>query len=103
MRMNLYTIRLCRTDEYGKLIDFFRKYWSENHVFCRNKEIFEFQHGDGQNGTYDFVTAVHNETGEIHAVLGYISSSRYDNGDPAKPQAVYGALWKVRKDIHNKR
>lgn len=104
MKLNLYTIRLCKFDEYEKLVEFFRKYWSEKHVFCRNKEIFEFQHGCGasRDGAFDFIVAVHNDTGEIHAVLGYISSSRYDGGDVKKPNAVYGALWKVREDIQNK-
>lgn len=101
MKLNLYTIRLCRKDEYEKLIDFFRHYWSENHIFCKNREIFEFQHGKAETGTYDFVIAVHNETQEIHAVLGYITSSRYDLGNPQNPEAVYGALWKVRDDVNN--
>ena len=39
---------------------------------------------------------------EFHAVLGYISSSTYDGGSPDKPDAVHGALWKVRDDVHNK-
>lgn len=101
MKFKLYTIRRCRANEYEKLVKFFREYWGENHVFCRNKEIFEFQHGDAREGEYDFVIAVHNETDEIHAVLGYISSSRYDRGDINKPESVSGALWKVRDDIDN--
>lgn len=102
MKLALYTIRLCRKDEYEALVFFFRKYWSENHVFCRNREIFEFQHGDAGDGEYDFIIAVHNETGEIHAVLGFISSSRYDEGNKEMPKFVSGALWKVRDDVSNK-
>ena len=77
MKLKNYTVRLCRKDEYDKLISFLHDYWSPNHVFCRNKEIFEFQHGKAENGTYDFVIAVNNETDDIHAVLGFIASSRY--------------------------
>ena len=102
MKLQLYTIRLCKHDEYDKLVDFFRKYWSEKHVFCRNKEIFEFQHVDASDGAYDFIIAEHNETGEIHAVLGYISFSRYDGGSMEKPEAISGAIWKVRDDVQNK-
>ncbi len=101
MNLKLYTIRLCKADEYEKLVMFFKEYWSENHVFCRNKEIFEFQHGNAQDGEYDFIIAVHNETEEIHAVLGYISSSRYDMGSKENPLFVSGALWKVRDDVQN--
>ena len=101
MKLHDYTIRLCKREEYDKLVDFFRNYWSPNHVFCRNKEIFEFQHGRAEKGYYDFIIGIHNETQEIHAVLGFISSSTYDGTDPSKPKSVYGALWKVRDDIHN--
>ncbi len=101
MKLKLYTIRLCEKDEYDKLIDFFRSYWSKNHVFCRNKQIFEFQHGNGQNGGYDFIVAEHNLSHEFHAVLGFISSSRYDGGQLEKPMSVAGALWKVRNDVRN--
>ncbi len=102
MKLALYTIRLCKKDEYEALVCFFKKYWSENHVFCRNREIFEFQHGDAKNGEYDFIIAVHKETGGIHAVLGFISSSRYDEGNKDRPKFVSGALWKVRDDVFNK-
>lgn len=101
MDLKLYKIRLCRREEYKKLVDFLRKYWDKNHVFCRNREIFEFQHGDASNGEYDFIVAVHNETNEIHAVLGFISTSRYDGKDAENPEAVFGALWKTRNDIYN--
>lgn len=101
MKLSFYTIRFCKKDEYNKLVDFIHDYWDENHVFCRNKDIFEFQHGDACEGEYDFIIAVHNETNEIHAVLGFISSSRYDEGDIKNPVFVAGALWKVRDDIHN--
>ena len=101
MKLKAYTIRLCKKDEYDQLVDFFRNYWSPNHVFCRNKRIFEFQHGNAENGYYNFVIAIHNKTQEIHAVLGFISSSTYDATDALKPKSVYGALWKVRNDVHN--
>ncbi|MBE5963898.1 MAG: hypothetical protein E7252_03030 [Lachnospira sp.] len=102
MKLNLYSMRLCKRDEYDKLIDFFRKYWNDKHVFCRNKQVFEFQHGTANEGEYDFVIAIHNETDEIHAVLGFISSSRYDGGDMENPIFIAGALWKVRDDVKNK-
>lgn len=102
MKLNLYEIRLCRKEEYGKLINFIHDYWSEGHIFCRSREIFEFQHGKGEWGVYDFVIAVHKQTEEIHAVLGFITSSRYDKRSMEEPQAIYGALWKVRDDVENK-
>lgn len=102
MKLKEYTVRLCRKEEYDQLIGFLHDHWNARHVFCRNREIFEFQHGKAENGEFDFIIAVHNQSGEIHAVLGFISSSRYDEGDMGRPIAVYGALWKVRDDIVNK-
>jgi hypothetical protein len=103
MNLKLYEIRCCKKEEYGKLVQFFREYWNENHIFCKSKEIFEFQHGKAERGYYDFLVAVHKETEEFHAVLGFIRSSLYDDGeDYENPQAIYGALWKVREDVRNK-
>lgn len=100
MKLNLYEIRLLKREEYDKFIEFIRCYWSENHIFCNNRQVFEFQHGVAENGEYDFIVAVHKESREIHAVLGYISTARYDSKYNV-PQAVYGALWKVRDDVSN--
>ena len=101
MKLNLYEIRLCKKEEYGELIDFIKMYWSENHIFCKSRKIFEFQHGSAENGYYDFIIAVHKSTGEIHAVLGFIRSSLYDMQPMNQPEAIYGALWKVRDDVNN--
>ena len=102
MKLRLYEIRLCKKEEYDKLIDFIRDHWKKDHIFTISKELFEFQHGDASAGYYDFVVAIHKETQEIHAVLGFIRTSLYDGINDTAPQAVYGALWKVRDDIRNK-
>lgn len=100
--LSLYSIRQCRAEEYDKLIEFIAKFWNRNHVFCRNKKVFGFQHTDASSGEYDFIIAVHNATDEIHGVLGFISSSTYDQEDRQNPKFVSGALWKVRDDIENR-
>ncbi|MBQ9274866.1 MAG: hypothetical protein IJ228_08640 [Succinivibrio sp.] len=99
MRLEHYTIRRCQKEEYPALIRFIHDHWSENHIFCKSRAIFEFQHGSASGGYYDFIIAVHRESGEIHAVLGYISFSTYDKGSIEQPVAVSGALWKVREDV----
>lgn len=101
MKLNLYEIRYCKKEEYDKIIVFFHDYWKADHIFCKSKEIFEFQHGKAKDGYYDFVVAVHKESQQFHAVLGFIRSSRYDQSELDDPQIVYGALWKVRDDVHN--
>lgn len=99
--MQLYEIRLCKKDEYDQLKSFFHDYWSADHIFVKDKSIFEFQHGKAENGYYDYVVAVHKPTGEFHGILGFIRSSLYDGRDFDRPQAIYGALWKVRDDVKN--
>lgn len=101
MDLNLYDIRLCKTSEWNKLKNFINKYWKENHILITSKEIFEFQHTNGHSGYYDFVVAVHKESGEFHAILGFIRSSTYDKTDVNHPQFYFGAVWKVRDDIQN--
>ncbi len=102
MRLNLYEIRLCKKEEYEKLMRFIRDYWSEKHIFLKSKELFEFQHGKADNGFYDFLVAVHKETDEFHAVLGFINSSLYDGQSKEEPEFTAGAIWKVRDDVENK-
>ena len=102
MELSLYNIRLIRKDELKKLQEFLDVYWKENHILCVSDAMFEFQHGKAENGLYDFLVAEHIETSEFHAVLGFINSSTYDGGDWNHPSSIWGAVWKVRDDVHNK-
>jgi len=101
MKLKLYDIRLCRKTEWEKLKNFIELHWKHNHILSISKQLFEFQHGKGENGNYNFVVAVHKESQSFHAVLGFISSSTYDLSSMEHPQAIYGALWKVREDVEN--
>lgn len=101
MKLELYNIRCAEKTEYDKIKSFINIHWRENHILAVSKELFDFQHLRKDSPLYDFVIAEHKQTGEIHAVYGFINSAIYDNGSSITPNAVWGALWKVRKDVKN--
>ncbi|ECR3230011.1 hypothetical protein F1P34_03795 [Campylobacter coli] len=96
MKKENYIIRLCRIDEYDKLINFLKNHWKENHIFVQSKEVLDFQHLDEEKQVYNFIVA-HNEiTKEFDAVLGFIPTSQYDkNLSPNRD--FWGAIWKVKE------
>jgi len=102
MKFELYEIRLLKRCELPLLRDFLNKFWRENHILVRDKIMFDFQHDSGDTENYDFVIAMHQESKEIHAVLGFIRSSKYDGSSNEKPNSIAGAIWKVRDDVKNK-
>ncbi len=101
MKLQLYNIRCAEVCEYDKIRTFINNYWKEGHILAKSQTLFDFQHLRDNSSTYDFVIAEEKETGEIHAVYGYINSSIYDKQSENKPNAIWGALWKVRKDVKN--
>ncbi len=102
MKLELYKIRCAELSEYDKIRSFINMYWKNNHILVESKKLFDFQHLRVGAKQYDFVIAEHKETGEIHAVYGFINSAIYDMDSSIRPNAVWGALWKVRKDVNNK-
>lgn len=102
MKLQLYNIRCAKVSEYDRIKAFINQYWKKGHILAVSQILFDFQHLRKGSETYDFVIAEHKETEEIHAVYGFINSSIYDGSDEDNPNAVWGALWKVRKEIDNK-
>ncbi|EOW3520762.1 hypothetical protein ACOWVB_000373 [Campylobacter coli] len=96
MKKGNHTIRLCRIDEYDKLINFLRNHWKEDHIFIQSKEVLDFQHLDKEKQVYNFIVA-HNEiTKEFDAVLGFIPTSQYDK-NLLPNRDFWGAIWKVKE------
>ena len=95
-----YDIRFCREDEYDDLKDFLRKHWKENHIFVLSKEVFDFQHLDKKKHRYNYVIARYNKDNTIHALLGFVPTSQFD--DEIKRLMVWPCIWKNRDDIKRK-
>jgi len=98
--MNLYSFHKCSYLEIDKLVSFLDTHWGENHSLVLSRELMNFQHYNAKEETYNFILAENNQTLEIDAVIGFISTSQYDinlesNGD------YWGAIWKKREDIKN--
>ncbi len=92
-----YDIRFCREDECGRLMDFIGTYWKKGHVLSTSRELLDWQYHDVRNGRYNFVLAVHRDTGEIHGILGFIPTDLFDAG--IRTPMRWGAIWKVRADV----
>lgn len=92
-----YDIRFCREDECGRLMEFIGTYWKEGHVLSTSRELMDWQYHDGRNRRYNFVLAIHRESGEIHGILGFIPTDLFDAG--IQTPMRWGAIWKVRDDV----
>ncbi len=97
---NDYEIRFARIDEHDELSMFLKEHWKADHIFVLSKEIFDFQHLENSKGIYNYVIAKEKETGEIHAALGFIPTSHYDEN--IKNTMVWPCIWKSRDDIKRK-
>lgn len=93
--MSEYDIRYCKIDEVGKLVEFLRKHWKEDHVFVCNRKVLDFQHLDEENQRYNFLVAHNIKTGQFDAILGFIPTNKFDC--KLETQDVWLAIWKVKK------
>jgi hypothetical protein len=95
-----YDIRFCRVDEHADIRTFLKDYWREDHIFVLSKEMLDFQHLDKKNNRYNFVIAREKISGDIHAILGFVPTSQYDNN--IQDTMIWPCIWKSRKDIDRK-
>lgn len=92
-----YIIKFCDVEDLHDLIEYLRKYWREDHIFTKSKELFDHQHYDKANNRYNFVIARERDSKEIHAILGFVPTSQYD--ESIKRVMVWPCIWKNRDDI----
>lgn len=92
-----YEFRFCRLNEIERVEKFIDEYWQKNHIFTKSRSLLDWQHLDLQNERYNFVLAIHKETDEIHALIGFIMSGLYD--ERIDHPIRWGAIWKIREDV----
>jgi len=85
---------ICTKDKVEALIDFIDKHWKQDHVFVRNRELFNWQHKS--KDLYNFVLAVEDEN--IIGILGFIPTSQFSD-ELIVNNEIWLAIWKVRDDI----
>ncbi|MBR8537391.1 hypothetical protein KDU71_17620 [Carboxylicivirga sediminis] len=82
--------RACVSDEQS-ILDFIETHWSKDHIFLKDKKLFEWQHREGEY--LNFLLAENIETGTIDSLLGYVSPKHFDPEIEAKN--YWGAIWKT--------
>lgn len=92
-----YDFHFCNIGEIGRIVDFIDKYWKKGHILTKSRELMDFQYLDKEHNRYNFVIAEDKDTNEIHAIIGFIMSSIYD--EDIKYPIRWGAIWKVRNDV----
>lgn len=78
-------IEYLKNDKVTEFLEFINTHWKANHIFCKEKIIFDYQHKiDEEN--YSFILTL-NTKNEIQSVLGFISSNE-------KEDSIWLAIWK---------
>ena len=88
------TFEICSKDNVERLLVFIDRSWRKDHIFVRNRKLFDWQHKNGES--YNFVLAI--DGPDIVGVLGFIPTSQFS---PAllPNNEMWLAIWKVRDDI----
>jgi hypothetical protein len=99
------SIRFCTSQDVGALLEFIGTHWRKDHIFTRDRELFDYQHKiDDTN--YSFVCAWQGD--EIVACLGFTAMEQYMPAEkrhaPKGRHPFYGkglwlCLWKSREDV----
>ena len=98
VRAGDHDIRMCRAAELPAVQSFIDAYWKSRHILVLSSKLMKWQHWNEQRGDYNFVIAVHQMTGEIHGILGFIPTRQFDPS--ISHTDVCLAIWIVRRDIH---
>ncbi|WP_104401016.1 hypothetical protein [Vibrio penaeicida] len=86
--------KVCSLDMVDELIGFIDEHWRKDHIFTRDRKLFDWQHKNGDQ--YNFVLAMRGK--EIIAILGFIPTSQFSKTLEDQKEA-WLAIWKVRDDI----
>ena len=86
-----YNIFHAKKTDSVEIIQFIKTYWSKNHIFTQSEKLFLWQYLDGD--LLNFIVARNIEKGTIDAILGYISTKKYDS--LLKGNNHWGAIWKI--------
>ncbi len=87
-----YDIRLATRDDVDQIMTFINIYWRKNHILARNRELFNYEHVDGQS--VSFLLAVDRETSTIEGLLGYIPASKN-----LSRLDIWTGIWKVKDKV----
>lgn len=98
--MSIYRIKHVPFDEKAKLVSFLDNHWKKGHALAVSDALLDFQHANAGDKTYNFIAGENLVTGEYDALIGYIPVAQFDDSLAANGD-YWGAIWKIREDVHN--
>ncbi|MBT8450556.1 MAG: hypothetical protein KJO40_01190 [Deltaproteobacteria bacterium] len=92
---DIYQVRVAHQSERDRIARFLDGHWRKDHIFVTCPELLDWQHLDSRRGRYNFVLGVHEESQQIHGILGFIPLAQFD---PALriESFCWMAIWKIR-------
>lgn len=93
----LYSISICKKNEIDEVVDFIDNYWKKDHALVKSRALMDWQYFNQVTNTYNFILARDRNSGEIHAIEGFIPTTQFDP-DIHYPM-TWGAIWKTRTDV----
>lgn len=88
-------IKQCELFEVDELLNFIDNEWKKDHIFTKDKELFDWQHKGKK--CYHFILA--KEGDEILGVLGYIPTSQYSPKLEINNE-IWLAIWKIKDGVN---
>ena len=90
--MEKYKYVLCTEKKQSNLISFIRKYWDKNHIFIKNKKLFNWQYKNSITKKYNFILC-EDKNNKIIGILGFIPINQFSKKIKFKT-AVWLSFWK---------
>ena len=85
------SISLLKHQDFYLFQDLIKSSWSENHIFAKNRSVFDWQHKGPSN--YYYMSAKKEK--EIIAAQGIIPQNHFDESLPA--DQIFLAFWIAKK------
>ena len=71
------TIRKAEFDDIENIMKFIERYWNPNHILCKSRKFFEWQHY--YHGEVCFIIAENNCRHEIEGIVGIYRTLKKKN------------------------
>jgi hypothetical protein len=85
---------VCPADQVDDLVQYIHENWAKNHIFCKSRDLLDWQHKSKCGKYYNFIIARSTKDNRICGILGFIPTSHFSAG-LADYNEVWLAIWKV--------
>lgn len=87
-----YDIRLATINDIDGIMLFIDTYWKKGHILGNNKELFYYEHVDGDK--VNFLLALDKGSASIEGILGFLPASK-DTGR----LDIWTGIWRVKSGV----